>query len=353
MDQALPVTRRFLLRSTVGAVAGLGLSAPAAVRGAEFPTNGWATASPASVGLGLAGLQEAQRFAEQYGGAGCVIRHGRVAHVWGSFDERYQVQSTTKSWGSAVLGMALDEGRLALGDRARDHLPDLGAIPASNLETGWLDGITIDHLATHTSGFPFPSGYSELETAPGTRWIYSNCGSNWLSNVLTRSFGQDLRELTRTRLFGPLGLTDDDVRWRTPAIFFKEPVDGLPATEFNGGMLANVDAMARLGMLFLHGGNWDGKQVLSRSFIELATTPSYARQPFRTTRRYGLLWWSNVTGRMPDVPPDAFYSAGKNANHTIVIPSLDMIVVRVGNEGWTEDGGKLVSFLQPIVDAAY
>ena len=115
MDQPSSVTRRCLLRSAAGIVAGVGLAAPGIVRAAEFPTNGWATASPASVGLELAGLQEGQRFAEQYGGAGCVIRHGRVAHVWGSFDERYQVQSTTKSWGSAVLGMALDEGRLALG----------------------------------------------------------------------------------------------------------------------------------------------------------------------------------------------------------------------------------------------
>lgn len=281
-----------------------------------------------------------------------MIRHGRLVHVWGSFNERFLVQSTTKSWGSVVLGFALDEGRLGLGDRARDHLPSLGAIPHSNLDSGWLDGVTIDQLATHTAGFPFPSGYSELEAEPGTRWIYSNCGTNWLANVLTHRFGQNLRELTRDRLFGPMGLTEDDIQWRTPAIFFTEPVGDLPATEFNGGMLANVDAMVRLGLLFLHDGSWDGRHILSRSFVELATAPAYRRLPLKTNLRYGLLWWNNASGRMPDVPRDAFYSVGKNANHTIVIPSLDLIVVRVGHDGWTNYGDKLVSFLQPIVDAA-
>ena len=132
MSHPLPSTRRSLLRSAAGALAGLGLSAPYVARAADFPINGWISTSPASVGLELAGLQEAQRFAEQYGGAGCVIRHGRLVHVWGSFNERFLVQSTTKSWGSVVLGFALDEGRLGLGDRARDHLPSLGTIPHSS-----------------------------------------------------------------------------------------------------------------------------------------------------------------------------------------------------------------------------
>ena len=121
--------------------------------------------------------------------------------------------------------------------------------------------ITIDQLATHTAGFPERSRYGELEAEPGTRWSYSNCGTNWLANVLPDRFGQDLRELTWNRLFGPMGLSDADVQWRTPAMFFTEPAHGLPATEFNGGMLANVDAMARLGLLFLHSGDWDGRQI--------------------------------------------------------------------------------------------
>jgi CubicO group peptidase (beta-lactamase class C family) len=270
--------RRFLLCAAVGVGSGLSLSAPFVVRAAEFPATSWPTATPSSASLAVAGLQEAQRFAEQFGeGGGCVICYGRLVHGWGSFREHFLVQSTTKSWGSAVLGMALDEGRLALADRARDHLPDVGALPETNFDTGWLDRITIDQLATHTAGFPERSRYGELEAEPGTRWSYSNCGTNWLANVLTDRFGQDLRELTWNRLFGPMALSDADVQWRTPAMFFTEPVHGLPATEFNGGMLANVDAMARLGLLFPHGGNWDGRQILSRSYVELATVPAYPR----------------------------------------------------------------------------
>ena len=64
------------------------------------------------------------------------------------------------------------------------------------------------------------------------------------------------------------------------------------------------------------------------------------------------MWWNNASGGMRDVPRDAFYAMGKNANHVIVIPSFGLVVVRVGHDGWTNHGRKLASFLQPIVDAA-
>jgi CubicO group peptidase (beta-lactamase class C family) len=82
----------------------------------------------------------------------------------------------------------------------------LGATPAANLDTGWLGEITLEQLATHTAGFAEPTRYSALEARPGTKWIYSNTGTNWLANVLTHVYRQDLRQLTETRLFAPLEL---------------------------------------------------------------------------------------------------------------------------------------------------
>jgi hypothetical protein len=51
---------------------------------------------------------------------------------------------------------------------------------------------------------------------------------------------------------------------------------------------------------------------------------------------------------MPDVPRVATYAMGKNTHHIIVIPSLGLVIVRVGHDGWTNHGGKLASFLQPM-----
>ena len=337
------------------ATASLGLAAPfvaRTVRAAGFPGARWPSTTPESVGLRLAKLEQAQRYAEQHGGgAGCVIRHGHVAHAWGASTERYQVQSATKSWGSVMLGLACDDGKVAIGDRARDHLADFASIPESNLATGWLEQITLDHLATHTAGFPEPTRYGELVVAPGSKWIYSNCGSNWLANVLTNVYRRDLREVARERLLAPMDLTDDDAHWRTPAYFFTRPVDGLPATEFNGGMRANVNAMARFGYMLLHGGRWGEHRIVSRAYLDLATAPAFDRLPLKTLKRYGLLWWNNANGRMAGVPRDTFYAFGKNANAVIVIPSLDMVVVRIGNDGWTNHGGSTGEFLQPLVDA--
>ena len=108
--------------------------------------------------------------------------------------------------------------------------------------------------------------------------------------------------LTQTRLFRPLGLTSDDIRWRTPAGNFTDPVYGIPATEFNGGMSANVNAMARLGYLFLNGGNWNGRQIVSSSFVATSTKPYYPRIPIsiaEAVRPPVVEQWQRLAGRGP------------------------------------------------------
>ena len=203
----------------------------------------------------------------------------------------------------------------------------------------------------HTPGFPEPSTYSALQAQPGTKFIYSNSGTNWLANALTNAYRQDLRQLTANRLFAPLGLTSNDVRWRTSAGSFPDPVYGLPATDFNGGMLANVNAMARLGYVYLRRGSWDGRQIVSSSYVGLSTGPYFSRIPISALKGHGLLWWNNASGGIASVPRDTYHSLGKNDNLTIVIPSLDMVVVRISTDGWRNHGGVLASFLKPIVDA--
>jgi CubicO group peptidase (beta-lactamase class C family) len=129
--------------------------------------------------------------------------------------------------------------------------------------------------------------YSQLQAGPRSSFIYSNGGTNWLANALTNIYRQGLRRLTTDRLFTPPGVTGNDIRWRTPAHFFNDLVDGLPATEFNGGMMGNVNATARLGYLYLNRGNWDGRQIISSAWAD--------RRPSPTTRncRYS---WSSCMG---------------------------------------------------------
>ena len=116
-------------------------------------------------------------------------------------------------------------------------------------------------------------------------------------------------------------------------------------------MSANVDAMARLGYLYLNSGSWEGRQIVSRFYVEKSTSPYFGYIPISMMKQYGLLWWNNGSGYLGGVPRDAYWSTGKNNNHTLVVPSLDLVAVRVGNDGWSNHGGNHAQFFKPICDA--
>jgi CubicO group peptidase (beta-lactamase class C family) len=119
-----------------------------------------------------------------------------------------------------------------------------------------------------------------------------------------------------------------------------------PTCRFNGGMQANVDTMARFGYFYLNNGNWDGRQIISSAYVKLSTGAYYPRLPVSYLRNYGLLWWVATVDRVP-----YYRSSGLYNNHTFVFPSLNMVVVRVGTDGWDQHGGSTNAFLQPIVAA--
>ena len=215
-----------------------------------------------------------------------------------------------------------------------------------------LAKIRFEHLATHTAGFGASSSYSRLQFAAGTKFLYSDGGTNWLGNALTNAFGRDLRTVSQSRLFGPLGLTSSDITWRTPASNFPDKVYGIASSDCNGGMNASVDAMARLGQLFLDGGAWRGQRIVSSSYVARASGPYYPRINVSSLKGHGLLWWNNGNNWQAGVPRDAYWSTGKNNNHTLVVPSLDLVAVRVGTDGWSNHGGKHSQFFKPICDAA-
>lgn len=340
-----------------------------------FPTSGWATATPAEMNMDAARLDEARDFALKGEGSGFVTRHGRVVYTWGDTAHRYDLKSTTKSIGGMALGLAIDEGRLQLTDIAQTHLPTIGVPPDTNTATGWLGSITILQLATHTAGFAKPGDYVELIAQPGTTWFYSDASLNWLADVLTQVYAQDLHTLLFARVWTPMGITDADLRWRDNA-YREDTLNGIKRREFASGIGANVDAMARIGYLFLRRGVWDGQRLLSESFIDTVQTPrpelatatiaDPVNYPGATTN-YGVLWWTNAEGLMPDVPRDAFWAWGLGDSLIVVIPSLDIVVARAGNvpeevpEGsppiplwrpdWNGDYNVIAPFVTPIVQS--
>jgi CubicO group peptidase (beta-lactamase class C family) len=206
---------------------------------APWPERDWPRATPAEVGLDESKLLSAQEYARRGEGSGYIVRHGRLVMSWGDPRQRYDLKSSTKSFGSIALGLALQDGKVRLEDKAARHHPALGTPPASNTDTGWLDEITILHLASQTAGFEKPGGYTPLLFEPGTQWDYSDSGPNWLAECLTLAYRRDLDELMFERFFAPLGITRADLTWRTNA--YRPPtIDGIARREFGAGIHANV-----------------------------------------------------------------------------------------------------------------
>jgi len=144
---------------------------------------------------------------------------------------------------------------------------------------------------------------------------------------------------------------------------------GLPRRELASGIIANVNAMARVGLLMLRQGAWGNTQLLSNAVVAKAhTVPDEVKSLTNAdpvnypgaTANYGILWWTNAEGRIANVPKDAFWAWGLHETFIIVIPSQDLVIARAANggwdatnsEAWNADYSKLAPFLQPISAAA-
>jgi CubicO group peptidase (beta-lactamase class C family) len=309
-------------------------------------------------------LQRARDYALTGGGSGCVTRYGKLVMQWGDQERRYDLKSTTKSIGVTAVALALKDGKFeSLQDPAGKYHPDFGVPPESNAQTGWLDKITLFHLATQTAGFDKRGGYTKLMFAPGTKWAYSDGGPNWLAECVTLAYGRDLQELMSDRVFGRLGISRSDLTWRSNAYRDKE-INGVQRREFGSGIHANVNAMARIGYLYLRRGRWRNQQVIPASFVEIARNVPKAvgglpvvksETYFNASDHYGLLWWNNADGTMAKVPRDAYWSWGLYDSLIVVIPSLDIVAARAGkslNKQWSSSYTAIEPFIEPIAMAA-
>ncbi len=257
--------------------------------------------------------------------------------------------SMAKSVANAIVGRLVHEGLLDVSDD--DLLPQ------------WADddraAITVEHLLSMTDGLAFEEVYDPdtdatrmlfrpgsaggyaadqpLVAEPGTRWAYSSGTTNILCDVAQAASGSG-PELADELVFGPLGLRS--------AVLEADADGGLVCSSF---LYATARDWARFGQWFLQDGVWDGERLLPEGWVEASTTP--VEVP--TEHPYGWRWWLNEGAdgklRMPSVPADAFWAAGNEGQHLVVVPSADLVVVRLGFSG-AFDG--LEWGLEPLVAGA-
>jgi len=342
----------------------LGLAGSPAVRQHDvneiWPMPTCEKAEPEQVEMDAAILTKARDYALTGDGSGCIIRHGRVVMQWGDQKQRYDLKSSTKAIGVTAVGLALQDGKFkSLHDKAKQYHPSINVPPGSDSDTGWLDKITLFHLATQTAGFDKPGGYTKLLFEPGTKWSYSDGGPNWLAECVTLAYGQDLNKLMFERVFGLIGIKPSDLIWRNNA-YRPHEINGVKRREFGSGISANVDAMARLGYLYLRQGRWQGEQIIPAWFVDaVRIVPKEIRglsvikseTYFNASDHYGLLWWNNADGTMANVPRDAYWSWGLYDSLIVVIPSLDIVAARAGkslNKARNSAYASIEPFIEPI-----
>jgi len=199
-------------------------------------------------------------------------------------------------------------------------------------------------------------------STPGTEFSYSNPGMAMLAYAVTSAISEgdisDIRTLLRERLMEPLGISDDE--W---SIGYGQTyqVNGIDLVANWGGGSFTPRAVARIGQLLLQEGTWDGRRLLEAETVKLATSyagmPLPERPPENPFMGSGLCWYSNFDGIWPGVPRDAFCGAGAGNQVLMVVPSLDMVIVRNGSslfdpsKGEAFWGGMYTRLFKPLFES--
>lgn len=164
----------------------------------------------------------------------------------------------------------------------------------------------------------------------GTHWDYSDPAFAHLTLIFANVMGEEMSEYLKERIFDRIGI--ENLSWDV------QGGSGFigPHTNAHMGIHISARELARFGYLALHNGVWDEHQVIPRWWMDLATKTSQDLNP-----SYGYTWWVNTEGtQWPGMPKDAFALAGYRSNRCYIIPSLGLVVARVGSgpPTWDEQG---------------
>jgi CubicO group peptidase (beta-lactamase class C family) len=341
------------VRSLIAALASAGL---ALVSGCADRSR-WDRAEPETAGLQPAAFARwTQGVEDRATRALLVVRHGQLVHEWHASwrgdRSRYHAASIAKgAVGGLALALLAEAGHVELDAPAATYIPDWRNDPVRSQ-------VTVRQLATHSSGLAraqrknpeewmtrfwqlgpdhAPMRVAVEETPfvfpPGRGFGYSQPGFAVLSVVIAaalRDSGEPtLPVFLRDRVFRPIGVADDE--W---TIGYGQPfeIGGLETWATWGGVEISADGLARLGLLLLRRGQWDGREVISPAAIEQMTadagTPTDLDGAWPTA---ALGWWTNARGRWPRLPRDSFLAFGTGHKILLVVPSLDLVVVRLGH----------------------
>ena len=264
----------------------------------------------------------------------------------GRFDwrdnRRDNIHSVSKSFISMAIGMAVDEGILSLDEKVaeifEDKLPSEPSENLRNITIGDMIKMATGHdyfILQGYTGDPKYPGRDELDEdedwikyaftfdvpyKPGTHWKYNNFGPYLCSVIIQDRTGQKLRDYLMPRLFRPLGI-------KNPQWF--ESNSGY--TLGCGGLHLNTTELSNFGQLLLNKGEWEGKQLVPKHWVEEATSNLISNKIEGTVQGqdecagYGYFFWRCARD-------NAFRGYGWAGQYVIVFPELDACVAIMSHD---------------------
>jgi CubicO group peptidase (beta-lactamase class C family) len=318
-----------------------------------WPTEDWRTSSPEEQGM------DSQRLEDMQGNIKAqrldlhsllVVRHGYLVSetYFGSYrqDTRHELYSVTKSFVSTLVGIAIDQRAIKGTDqRVLDFFPESSFDNPSEAKTG----MTLEDVLTMRTGLDWEEGdpaYQSLYLSPdwvkymldkpmvqppGSQFNYCSGCSHLLTAILQETTGKNPRDFAEENLFKPLGIKN--AVWDTSS-------QGIPIGGW--GLQITPREMAKLGYLYLHGGEWEGKQIVSAAWVENATQTQTATD---SDLGYGYQWWT-----VPDL--GAYAALGLYGQMIFVVPGADLVVVTTAEVPSHEEIFRLIEeYILPAIPA--
>jgi len=323
----------------------------------------WRKSGPEQEGLSAEALQRmVQTLAQQRTEALMVIRHDKIVCEWYAPGFSRHTRHYTASLAKAIVGgmallLAMDDGRISPDELACRYVRQWRTHPLKSR-------IMIRHLATHSSGLEDAEENGKPHAAlkgwkgefwrrkknpiliardevpllfePGKGFEYSNPGMAMLGYCIAAALQgapeRDIKTLLAKRLMEPTGVRPGE--W---SISYGRSwkVDGVTVHAIWGGGAYSPDAVARVGRLMLREGDWDGRRLVRAETVRAVVADAGMPTPDRSkgpVPRMALCWWVNSDGVFARLPRDAYFGSGAGHQLLVVIPSLDMIVVRMGQK---------------------
>lgn len=274
------------------------------------------------------------------GPAGIILKDGYVIGQWGDTKRVDMTFSVTKSFLSTAAGLAFDKGYISdTEDKVVNYIWDGTFDGAHNSKITWT------HLLQQNSDWsgelwggkdwadrpPREGGIDDWKfrtlNEPGTVMEYNDVRVNVLAYALTHVWRQPIPVILKDHIMDPIGASTTwrwygyDDAWTV--------IDGIKMKSVTGGghsgagIFISTEDMARFGLLFLNDGKWKSKQLLSKTWIDKATTPSVPNA------NYGYMWWLNNQGNRhwEGLSEDIYYAAGFGGNFIIIDKAKNLVVI--------------------------